>query len=341
MRRRNPNLRQKTRLPSLLSSQLEHQGPQKIQGQNPGRGSVLLKKCLASLEARREEPVKVRRRPTRQRSTAAPRDKRPTPLHPRVPPAPPQLRRVLVLVDPPAVKVKKKEAPTLNALVITGQVLENSAATTARNQGDPAAAPPGAGTEGAAVVGAIMAKIPAATRTPAALSALQQAAALTATAAAATRTATAITARKVEDADTQNGRQTPSMREGEVEDEDDPEGISTPRPPQRTPAHVHAATAAGRGTVGTIGAVLGAPVVGAAAPAQDPGDAVTAEAAAQAAAPPAPPKAPHADEAPGAEQTVTLTAETSTAPTSTALSPHARPHHEALTATHTRRAHRV
>lgn len=306
-----------------------------------GRGSVLLKKCLQSLEARREEPVKAPRRPAQQRSTAAPRGKKLTPVHPRVPPAPPQLRRVPVLVDPPAVKVKKKEALTLSALVITGQVLGNSVATTARNQGDPAAAPPGVGTEGAAAVGAIMAKTHAATLTPAARSVPQQAAVLTATAATATRTATAITAPRVEDADTQSGLQTPNMREGGVEDEDDPEGTSTPLPPQRIPAHVHAATAAGRGTVGTTGAVPEAPVVGAAAPAQDPGDAVTVEAAAQAAAPPALPKAPRADEAPAVEQTVTLTAETSTAPTSIALSPHAHLHHEALTATHIHRVHRV
>lgn len=129
------------------------------------------------------------------------------------------------------------------------------------------------------------------------------------------------------------------MSTEEAEGVDDPGGISIPPPLQKTPAHVHAVTAAERGTDGTIEAAQEALVVGAAAPVQDPGGAATAVATALLAARPAPPKDPHADEVPGVEGTVTHTAETSTALESTAPSPHAHLHHEALTATPIHPAH--
>lgn len=319
-------------LPPLFSSQLEEEGLQEIQEQNWGRGNVLLRKCLASLEQRKAEPEKaLTTSPTPQRSTVAPSDKRPTPAHLKVPPAPPQPKRVPVLVDPPAARVKKKGALIHSAHVIIGQVLGNNGATTVRNPGGPAAVPQDGEKDGAAVAGTIVAKPPVVTPTPAALSAPQPAAAPTATAAAATQTATVTTAQRAADGGTPSVRQTPTMSGGEAEDVDAPGDISIPLPPQKTPAHVHAATAAGRGTGGTIGAAQEAPAVGAAAPARDPGGAATA--AAPPAAPPAPPKAPPAGEPPGVGWTVTRTAETSTAPASTAPSLHVRLHHEALTAT--------
>lgn len=294
---------------------------------------MLQRKCLAGLEQRKELPEKAQTRPTPQRSTVAPSDKRLTPVHLKVPPAPLQPKRVLVLVGLPVARVKKKGALMLSVHVIIGQVLGNNGVTIVRNQGGPAAVLQGVGKGGAAVVGAIGAKPPEVTLTPAALSAPQQAAAPTATVAAATQTATVTTAPQVADGGTPNARQTRSMSGGEAEDIDDLGDISTPLRPQKTPARGHAATAAGRGTVGTIGAAQGAPVAGAAAPAQDPGDAATAAATALPAAPPVPPKAPHAGEFPGDEGTVTHNAETSTALASTALSLHDHRHLEALTAT--------
>lgn len=294
---------------------------------------MLRRKCLASQEQRKEEPEKGLTRPTPQRSTAAPRDKRLTPVHLKVPPAPPQPKRVLVLVDLPAVRAKTKEALRHSGHVIIGQVLGNNADTIVRNQGGPAAVHRDGGRDGAAVGDAIAAKTPVVTHTPAALSAPQQAAAPTATAATATRTATVITAPRVADGGV-NVHQTQSMSGEEAEVVDDPGDISTPRPPQKTPAHVHAATVVGRGTGGTTGAAQEALVAGAAAPVPDPGGAATAAATAPPAAPPAPPKALLADEVPGVERTVTHAAETSTALASTAPSLHVHLHHEALTATH-------
>lgn len=293
---------------------------------------MLLRKCLASLE-QRKEPEKAPTRSTPQRSTVAPSDRRLIPVHLKVPPAPPQPKRVPVLVDLPAARVKKKGALILSAHVSTGQVLGNNAATVVRNQGGPAAALQGEGKDGAAVVAATVVKLPVVTLTPAVLSAPQRAAAPTAAAAAATRTATATTAKRAAEGGAPNARQTPSTSEGGAEDVDDPGDISIPLPPQKTPAHVHAAAAAGRGTDGTIGAAQEARVVGAAAPVRDPGSAATAAATALPAAPPAPLKALLADEAPGLERTLTPSAETSTALASTAPSLHVHLHHEALTAT--------
>lgn len=269
----------------------------------------------------------------------APSDKRLTPVHLKVPPAPPQPKRAQVLVDLPAARVKKRVALIHSALVITGQVLGNNAATIVRNQGGLAVVLQDVGKDEAAVVGAIVAKPPVVIHTPAAPSAPQPAAAPTATVAAATQTATATTAQRVAGGDTLNVRQTLSMRGGAAEGVDDPGDISTPLHPQKTPGHVHAATAAGRGTGGTIGAAQEAPVAGAAAPVQDPGGAATAEATAQPAAPPVPPKALLADEAPGLEGTLTHTGETSTALASTAPSLHVHLHHEALIATPIHPAH--
>lgn len=258
-----------------------------------------------------------------------------------MPPAPLQPKKVLVLGDLPAVKVKKKGAPRRNARAIIGQVLGNSAATIVKNQGGPAAVPQDGGIDGAVVVGAIVVKTPVVTPTPAALSGPQQAAAPTATAAAATQTATVTTAQRVADGGTPNVRQTPSMSAGEAEDVDDPGDISTPLPPLKIPAHVHAATAAERGTDGTTGAAQGAPVAGAAAPVQDPGGVAIAVATVPPVAHPVPPKALLADEVPGVERTVTHTAETSSALASTAPSLHGHLHHEALTATPIHPAHRL
>lgn len=271
----------------------------------------------------------------------APSDRRLTPVHLKVPPAPLQPKKVPVLVDPPAVRVKKRGAPRPSGHVITGQVLGSNAATTARNRGGPAAVPQDGGIDGAAAAGAIVARTPVVTPTPAALSAPQQAAVPTATAAAATRTATVTTAQRVADGGTPSVRRTPSMSAGEAEDVDDPGDISTPPPPPKTPAPVHAATAAERGTDGTIGAARGAPVAGAAAPVQDPGGVAIAVATALPVAHPVPPKAPLADEVPGVERTATHTAETSSALASTAPSLHGHLHHEALTATPIHPAHRL
>lgn len=333
MKRLNQSQKIKLLLP-LLRRQLEGQGLQEIQGQNRARGNVLRRKCLASLEQRKEEPEKALTRPTPQRSTVAPSDKRLTPVHLKVPPAPPQPRRALGLVDLPAARVKMKGALRLSGhVIIIGQVLGNNGATIVMNQGGPAAALQDGGKDEAAVVGAIAAKPPVVTLTPAALSALQQAAAPTATVAAATQTVTATTARRVADGGTPNVRQTLSTSGGEAEVVDDPGDISTPLLLQMTPAHVHTVTAAGRGTGGTTGAAQEALAAGAAAPVQDPGGTATAVATALQAAPPAPPKAPHADEPPGVEATLTHTAETLTALASTAPSLHVHLHQEALTAT--------
>lgn len=302
---------------------------------------MLQRKCLANLEQRKEEPEKALTRPTPQRSTVAPSDKRPTLVHLKVPPAPPQPKRVLVLVDLPAVRVKKKGALRLKGHAIIDQVLGNNGATIVRNQGGPAAVLRDGGKDGAAVIGTIVGKPPIVTHTPVALSGPQQEVAPTATVAAATQTAIVTTAQRVTDGGTPNVHQTQSMIGGEAEDVDDPGDINTLLPPQKTPAHVHAATAAGRGTGGTIGAAQEALVAGAAAPVQDPGGAATAEATALSAARPALPKAPLADEARGVEGTVRHTAEISIALASTAPSHHAHLHPEALTATPIHPAHRL
>lgn len=312
---------------------------QEMQEQNPASGNVQ-RKCLANLE-RKGEPEKVQTRPTPQRSTVAPSDKKLTPALLKVPPAPPQPKRVLVLVGPLVVRVKRKGAPRLNGHATIDRVRGNSVATTVRNRGGPAAALQDGVKDGAAVGGIIEARPPIVTHTPAALSAPQPEAAPTAIAAAATRTAIVTTAQRVAGGGTPNARQTPSMSGGEAEDVDDPGDISTLPPPQRTPARVHAATAAGRGTGGTTGAARGVPAAGAAAPAQDRGGAATAEATAPPAAPPAPPKAPPVGEVSGVERTARRTAETSIALASTAPSHHDRRRHEALTATPTRPARRL
>lgn len=300
-----------------------------------------LRKCLASLEERKEEPEKALTRPAPQRSTVAPSDKRLTPVHLKVPPAPPQPKRVLVLVDLPAVRVKKKGALRLSGHVIIGQVLGTNDATIVRNQGGLAVVLRDGGKEEAAVVGTIGAKPLVATLTPAALSAPPQAAVPTATVAAATQIATVTIAQRVAGGGTPNVRQTPSMNGGEAGGIDDPGDISTHLPPQKTPAHVHAATAAERGTDVTIGAAQEALVAGAAAPVQGPGGAATAVATALPAAPLVPPKDPPAEEAPGVEGTVTHTAETSIAHASTDPSLHVHLHHEALTETPIHPAHRL
>ena len=259
-----------------------------------------------------------------------------------MPPAPLQPKRVLVLADLPAVKVKKKGAPRLKGLAIIDQVLGNNGVTIVRNQGGPAVARHDGGNDGAAVAGTIVAKPPAVIHTPAALSAPRQEAAPTATAAAAIQTAIVITAQRVADGGTRNVHRILSMSEGGAEDADD-RGENTPLPPQKTPAHVHAATAEGRGTGGTIGAAQEAPAAGAAAaaPVQDPGGAVTVEATALSAARPAPPKDLLTGEARGVEGTVRHTAGTLTALAFTAPSHHAHLLHEALTATPIHRAHRL
>lgn len=233
-----------------------------------------------------------------------------------------------------------KEALRLSGHVTIGQVLGSNADTIVKNQGGPAAVRRDGGRDGVAVVDAIVAKTPVVTHTPAALSAHQQAAAPTAIAATATQTATVTTAPRVADGGA-NVHQTLNMSGEEAEVVDDPGDISTPRPPQKTPAHVHAATVAGRGTDGTTGAAQEALVAGAAAPAPDPGGAATAAATAPPAAPPAPPKALLAGEVPGVERTVTRGAETLTAPASIAPSLHVHLHHEALTATHIHPARRL
>ena len=271
----------------------------------------------------------------------APSGKRRTQVLLKVPPAPPQHKRVLVLVGLLAVRVKRKGALQLNAHVIIGQVLGNNAATIARNQGGPAVAHQDEGKDGAAAVGAIAAKPPVVTLTPAALSAPQQAAVPIATVAAATLTATVTTARRVAGGGAPNAHQTQSMSGGVAEDVDDPGDISTPLPPQMTPAHVHAATAAEKGTGGTIAAAREAPVAGAAAPARDPGGAATAEVTVLPAARPVQPKAPLTDEAPGVEGTATHIEGTSTALASTAPSLHGHLRHEALTATPIQPARRL
>jgi len=272
----------------------------------------------------------------------APSDKRLTLVHLKVPPVPAQPKRVLVLEDLLAVTVKKKGALLHSVHVITGRVLGNNAATIVRSQGGPAAAHQDEGKDGVAVVvGTIVAKPHEVTLTLAALSAPQQAAVPTATIAAATQTATATTAQRVGDGGTPNARRTLSMRGGVAEDVDDPGDISTPLPPQKTPAHVHAATAAGRGTGGTTGVVQEAPVAGAAAPVQDRGGAATVVATAPPVAPPVPPKAPLTGEAPGVERTVTHTAETSTALASIAPSLHVHLRHEALIVIPIHLAHRL
>lgn len=276
---------------------------------------------------------------THQRSTVAQNDKRLTPVkNLRVPPAPPQPKRIPVPVDLPAAGVKKEGALIPSAHGITGQVLGNNGVTTARNRGGPAAALRGGGRDGAAVAGAIMAKPPVATRTPAAPSAPRQAAAPTAVAAAATP-ATATTAKRAAGGGTPNAPQTLSTSEEEAEDVDDPGDIVPPLLPQKNPDHVHAVTAAGRGTGGTIAAAREAPAAGAAAPARDPGGAATAEATAQPAAPPAPPRALLVDELPGLEWKPTHNAETSTARASTAPSLRVHLPHGALTATPIHPAH--
>lgn len=238
-------------------------------------------------------------------------------------------------------RAKKKGALTPSAHAIRGQVPENSAGTTVRNRGAPAAVPQDVETDGAAVVGATVVRTPEAALTRVALSAPQQAAVPTAIAAAATPTATVTTARRGADGGIPNAPQTLNMREGGTEDVEDPGDTSTPLRLQKTRALDRAATAAGKGTGDTTGAAPEVPAAGAAAPVPGPGGAVTVEAAAQAAAPPAPTKAPHEDEVPEVEQTVIHIAETSIALTFTAPSRHAHHHHEALTATHTHPALRV
>lgn len=250
-----------------------------------------------------------------------------------MPPAPPQPKKVLDLVDLPAVRVKKKGALIRSAHVITGQARGNSGATIVKNQVGPAAAHQGGGTGGAAAVGAIEAKPPVVALIPAVLSAPQREAVPTATVAAATLTATVTTAQKPADEDTLNVHQTLNMSGGAAGDEDDPGDISTPLLPQKILAHVRAATAAGKGTGGIIGAAQEAPAVGVAAPVQDPGDEATVVATVLRVGHPVQTKVPLTDEVLGAEGTVTHIAETSTALASTAPSLHVHLHREALTAT--------
>lgn len=286
----------------------------------------------------REEPGKAARRRTPQRSEVAPNDKRRTLAHPKVPPVPPQRRRARVLVDLRAVKVRKREAPTLSAHVTTGQVLENSADTAARNRGGLAAAHQDEEKGAAAAVGATVAKPPAAGHTPVAQSAPRRAAVPTATAAEATRTATVIIAQRAAGDGVPNAPLIQSTRGEEAEDGDSPGDISTPPPLRTTRARVLAATVAGRGTDGTTEAAPGARAAGAAAPVRDLGGGATVEATAPRAAPPVQPKARLTGERPGVEQTATPVVETSTARGFTAPSPLGPQSHEALTEAATPRA---
>lgn len=247
-----------------------------------------------------------------------------------MPLAPPLLRRVLVTVDIPAVTVKEKVAPTTSTRVITSRVHRNSGAIAAKNLGDLAAALQDEVKDTAVAVGTNVVKPLAVALTRAARSAPRQEAAHAVTEAAATQTVTATTAQKVADEGTPSVRRTPSMSEEAVEDVGGPEDVSTPHPPQRTPAHDHVATAGRRGIGGTTAAAHEVPVAGATA-LVDRGGVATVEAEAQAAAPPVRTKAPLTDETPGAKQTATLIAETSTAHASTAPSLHVH-HYEALTA---------
>lgn len=262
------------------------------------------------------------------------KDRKRTPVDRRARPAPPLPKRARVVVGHPAVRVRRKEAPTPSTRDITGPAHGSSDATTAKSPGAPAAAHQGGGKGAAAAGGAIVAKPLAAALTPAALGDPRGEAAPTATAAAVTRTATATTAQRAADGGAPSVPRTLSTSGGAVEVAGDPGGISTPPPPRTTPAHVHAATAGGSGTGDTITAAREAPAAGAAAPAPDRGGAATAAAGARRVAPPAPTKAPLTGEVPGVEQTATRIAGTSTALGSTVPSLLGH-HHEALTVTAT------
>lgn len=176
---------------------------------------------------------------------------------------------------------------------ITSRVLENSGGTTVKIQADLVVVRQDAESDGEVVVGGIVAKHHAAALTPAAQSAPQGAVAATATAVGAIPRATATTAQRGAGTDIQNVHRTQSMTGGVVVDEDDQEDTSTRPHLLKTRALAHAATAAGRGTGGTIAAAPEAPVAGAAAPALGPGDAATAAAVALPVALHPPLKAPH------------------------------------------------
>lgn len=270
----------------------------------------------------------------------APSDKRLTPVHLKVPPAPHQPKRALVLVDLPAVRVKKKGTPKLKDHTIIDQVLGNNAATAAKSQGGPAVVLQGEGKGGAAVVDTIVGIHLIVIHTPVALSVRQQEAVLTATVVAATQTAIVTTAQRVADGGTPNVHQILNMNEGEAMDTGDPGDINTLLPPQKSPAHDRVVTAEGRGTGGTIGVAQEAQVAGVTALVQDHGGAATAEVTVLPVAHPAPPKAHLTGEARGVGGMMRHTAETSTALASIAPSHHTHLHHEALTATPIHPAHR-
>lgn len=282
-----------------------------------------------------EKPAKAMTRPGRMRNTLAPSDRKLTPVYLKVPPVPPQHKRVLVLVDLPAVRVKKREVLSHKNHVIIDQVLGNNVATTVRNREGPTAILQGEGNDGAAVVDIIAVKSPVVIHTRAARSARLQVAVPTATVVAATQTATVVTAQRGKGGGTPSIHQILNMNVGKAEDAEDPEDIITLLPPQKTLAHAPAATAEGR-DIGTITeAVQEVLAAGAAAPARDHGGAATAAATALPVGHPAQPKTPLADEARGAAETVRQTAGTSTALASTAPSLPAHLHHEALTVTAT------
>lgn len=286
----------------------------------------------------REEPRKVVKRLMLQRSEVALNDKRQTLAHHKVPPVPPQHRRAQVLVDPLAVKVKKREAPTLSAHVITGQVLGNSADTTVRNQGGLVAALQGEVKGVAAAVDTIVAKPPAVGHTPAAQSAPQRAVVPTATAAEVTPTATVIIARRAAGDGVPNALLIQSMRGEGAEAGDDLGDISTPLPLRMTRVPVLAATVAGKGTGDTTEAAPEALAAGAVARVRDLGGGATVEATALQAAPPVQPKARLTGEVRGVEETVTPIEETSTVHEFTVRSLLDPQHHEALTEAATRQA---
>lgn len=286
-----------------------------------------------------EKPAKAMTRPGRMRNTLAPSDRKLTPVYLQAPPVPPQPKRVLVLVDLLVARVKKKEVLNHKNHVIIDQVLGNNVATTVWNQGGPTVILQGEGNDGAAVIDIIAVKPPVVIHTQAARSARLQEAVPTATVVAATQTVTVVTAQRDEGGGAPNIHQILNMNVGKAEDAEDLGDMSTLLPPQRTLAHVPAATAEGRDTGGIIEAVQEVLAAGAAAPAQDHGGAATAAATALPVGHPALPKTLLADEARGAEEIVRQTAGTSTVLASTALSLPAHLHHEALTVTPTHPAH--
>lgn len=247
-------------------------------------------------------------------------------------------KKVQPLVDPPAVTVKKTGART-NAPAITNPVPETGG-TTVRSLAAPTAAHPDVERDGAAVAGGIVARLLAVAPIPAARSAPLGPAAATATAAVATLRATATTALRGAGAATRSVHRTPSMRDGEAEDEDGLGGVSIHLLPLRTRVLARGATAATRGTDGTTTAALVALAAGAVAPVEGLGGAVTAAAVALPAAPRLRTKALHIVVGLGAELTVTHTVESLIALVSTAPSHHEQPPHAALTGMHIHPVHR-